>query len=400
MADREAPRCIGIIAIHGLNGHYLNTWTDPKTGFNWLKEVIPGVVATARVMSCSYNSILQFSKSTSGIRVFAQQLLECISAERTTDVEQERATKNSCSGDKYQHAVIHGTVSKVRCTGSPFGIIQREVQYKGQVQGSISRFTRHARWTISTAWPTPRLKILVTSRPENQVKITFEKRRKQIATGSLVNKRMGVIRLRGEDEVDAISQDITLVVRDKIHDVVSQGLPDKLLETVEVELIRRADWTFLWLLACSRKRLKKAHLDTSSLPRAETRQKSRKMLSIILGATRALTVEELSIALAVTPQTNDLDPRGSAAPLRSHYKPLRPGKTTFDHILYDLVSPFEHRIKSLCGQFTRIIRNKVYLVHETAREFLLSHWESADSSTSLWTVPSLPRPATKPGSFM
>ncbi|KAM7210098.1 ankyrin repeat protein [Rhypophila decipiens] len=707
--DKEAPGCIDIIAIHGLNGHYLNTWTNPKTGFNWLKEVIPGVAATARVMSFSYNSMLPFSKSTSGIRVFAQQLLECISAERTTDVEQERAIIVICHSlgglvfkqaflrahenqnyellaDRFSGVFFFGTPHtgssmaswasimarllktaalgtstntllsmelspksdvldhisesfKERCnTRDKFRVIsfyetckmdylnslvvekdsatlgiptetaipldgdhrdicrfsdmeekrlkpikqrlevlareavkqvtiskkafmasldtasyeahksRNPVAVKGtctwifnhpsyktwqesndmrllwisadpgcgksvlasslidtffassrrdkdlnvcyfffksdnleQVDAvQAGRALLHQLYTQQTelaevgirglrfknlentlellrtfilsvedercrktlcvidgvdecelqsraillhvlsdlcasSKPTSKLKILVTSRPENQIKIAFEKRQKQVATGSRENKRMGVIRLRGEDEVDAISEDITLVVRDKIRDLVSQGLPANLLETVEVDLIRRADRTFLWISlvlslleekveeGASRHELDRI-LKTRDIygfyqkllaSRSNT-PKSRKMLSIILGATRALTVEELSIALAVTPETNDLDPRGSATALRSHYKPLRPGKTTFDHILYELVSPFEHRIKSLCGHFTRIIRNKVYLVHETAREFLLSHWESADSSTSLWTVPSLPRPATPP----
>ncbi|KAJ0289300.1 hypothetical protein Brms1b_001105 [Colletotrichum noveboracense] len=79
-----------IVAIHGLNGHYLKTWTDEKTGTNWLKSFIPQIVPVARVMSFWYNSTVQFSKSTSDIDVFSDQLLEGLLAERESIEEQDR----------------------------------------------------------------------------------------------------------------------------------------------------------------------------------------------------------------------------------------------------------------------------------------------------------------------
>jgi hypothetical protein len=40
--------------------------------------------------------------------------------------------------------------------------------------------------------------------------------------------------------------------------------------------------------------------------------------------------------------------------------------------------PFENYIKGLCGNFIRIIKGKVYFVHETAREFLLYEEDNDD----------------------
>ncbi|KAJ0341134.1 hypothetical protein COL922a_002588 [Colletotrichum nupharicola] len=85
-----APEGTDIVAIHGLNGHYLKTWTDEKTGTNWLKSFIPQIVPVARVMSFWYNSTVQFSKSTSDIDVFSDQLLEGLLAERESIEEQDR----------------------------------------------------------------------------------------------------------------------------------------------------------------------------------------------------------------------------------------------------------------------------------------------------------------------
>lgn len=88
--DREATECVDIVAVHGLNGHYLNTWTDEKSGVNWLTDIIPMFIKRARVMSFWYNSAVQFSKSTSDIPTFADQLLESLVSESQTLEETSR----------------------------------------------------------------------------------------------------------------------------------------------------------------------------------------------------------------------------------------------------------------------------------------------------------------------
>lgn len=86
----SANEGIDIVAIHGLNGHYLQTWTDQRTGINWLKDLVPKVLPKVRVLSFSYNSMLQFSKSTSDVSTFSLQLLEGLTAERQSDAESRR----------------------------------------------------------------------------------------------------------------------------------------------------------------------------------------------------------------------------------------------------------------------------------------------------------------------
>jgi len=48
----------------------------------------------------------------------------------------------------------------------------------------------------------------------------------------------------------------------------------------------------------------------------------------------------------------------------------RPKGGNFDELALDLIYSFENDVKLLCGHFLRIIRGRVYLVHETAREYL------------------------------
>jgi hypothetical protein len=74
------------------------------------------------------------------------------------------------------------------------------------------------------------------------------------------------------------------------------------------------------------------------------------ILRIIVGARRPLTIQEMAMALGVattsdaqTTREADLDPSG-----------------------------LDIRIRRLCGLFVFIKNNKVYLIHQTAREFLIS----------------------------
>lgn len=49
---------ISLVAVHGLGGHPIQTWTDPKTKKCWLKdeEFLPRDVPSARVLSFGYNA--------------------------------------------------------------------------------------------------------------------------------------------------------------------------------------------------------------------------------------------------------------------------------------------------------------------------------------------------------
>ncbi|EGY21427.1 NACHT and WD domain-containing protein [Verticillium dahliae VdLs.17] len=233
----------------------------------------------------------------------------------------------------------------------------------------------------------PKLKVFVTSRPENQLKIAFQSNvNRSKAGGGESDSNCALIRLRGEDETDAISADINRVIRSKVDELIHQGLPFQLLQTVQAELVERADRTFLWVslildlleqkveAGASQRELDELlrnrdifRIYRELLQLRSESPRARKMLQIILGATRPLTVDELSIALAVEPEPD---------------KPRR-GSRTLDDVEYELAYPFENHIKSLCGHFIRIIRERIYLVHETAREFLLTiESETGSSATS------------------
>ena len=266
------------------------------------------------------------------------------------------------------------------------GLDECDMVSKGLLLNLVSKHFSRAR-DPNPPQPRSRLKLLITSRPDNSFKVVFEGQMPRAAdkkhSGSASLQEGGqnttsMIRLRGEDEVDAISEDVSMVVKSDIMDLENQGLPSNILSDIQAALISRADRTFLWVAlilqllkekveaGASRRELDQIlesrdiyDIYSGLLQGRENTSKAERMLHIILAAPRPMKVEELSIALAIR-LDSDHSPSSLPGPSRN-----------LGDVEFDMVFPFENHIKSLCGHFVRIIRNRVYLVHETAREFLL-----------------------------
>ena len=197
------------------------------------------------------------------------------------------------------------------------------------------------------------LKFFIASRPDNHIKEAFE----------------DIPRLRGENEIEAISHDVSLVVRYSLQEL---SIPAQFKPRVYTKLIDGADQTHLWT-SLVLKLVKDASTNGVSendilqilsgcdiydlynhmLRRSSNPEKARLLLQILLAAARPLTLDEMNIALSITP---------------SHQ--------TLASIKSELKHPAVNYIFSLCGHFIRIIRSKVYLVHQTAKEFLIDDSEA------------------------
>ncbi|KAJ6002935.1 hypothetical protein N7451_005482 [Penicillium sp. IBT 35674x] len=213
----------------------------------------------------------------------------------------------------------------------------------------------------------PFVKIIVLSRPENLIKTCF-------------THNVATVRLRGENETEAISKDVEYVVRSHMDDLKAQGLPQDLLTKVQQVLIHKADRTFLWTTLIINL-LKDAAMDGASeneikellssrdidnvyavlLSRSTSQTRTKKLLQLVLGARQPLTLRELNVALAVSPRHPSFRKLGS-----------------------ELKMPMENYIKATCGHFVRIIHERVYLVHQTAREFLLQQNEDIKKPLGPW----------------
>ncbi|KAF8534854.1 hypothetical protein BDD12DRAFT_940699 [Trichophaea hybrida] len=198
------------------------------------------------------------------------------------------------------------------------------------------------------------LKFIVTSRPYPSIERQF--------------KQSQTIRLKAEDKTDDINSDISLVVRARVGSIASQrSLTPAVQAKLEERLIRDADRTFLWVSLILKMiedsaRVSEMALEDmiGSIPSAldEVYQKilqkcsdhehARKLLHIVVAAIRPLTLDEINVALSIRPSD------------RSH-----------DQL--DLEPSIDTTVKDLCGLFVRVKDSMVFLVHQTAKQFLVNN---------------------------
>jgi hypothetical protein len=221
------------------------------------------------------------------------------------------------------------------------------------------------KWFSKATKVRPFLKVVLLSRPNNIIEDIFT--------------ALPTVRLRREDEPESISNDVELVIRSQIGDLASKGIPPQDLIWLQEALIEKADRTFLWtalmiglLLDAARAGFSRTGLEDllgardidgiyfkllcrgDSLQRKETR----KLLQLILAAAVPLSLDRLNVGLVADPKHNGIQDLNK-----------------------DLKSSMEKYVKHCCGNFVRIIRSEVFLVHQTARTFLL---QQQQSTTSLW----------------
>lgn len=203
------------------------------------------------------------------------------------------------------------------------------------------------------------VKFLVTSRPYQVIERKFR----------TLENTLPQIRLAGEDEMDSIKKEIDLVIKDKVRGLRNDlELDSRVAEDLEFKLLGMDHRTYLWLklvlfelennfsASTSKKLLAFIKVIPKSvedayeaiLNRSTDKQLARKILNIVVAARRPLTLSEMDIALAIGDHTRseaELDLEGDKS-LRSH-------------------------IRNLCGLFLNITDSKIYLIHQTAREFLM-----------------------------
>lgn len=199
-----------------------------------------------------------------------------------------------------------------------------------------------------------RIKFLVTSRPYYDIEESFDQ---------------NTIRLAGEDESESIKLEIDLVIKDRVPKIASRKkLDDKTRTALQDRLLKTENRTYLWLhlvlegvekgfgLATPKKmrdfidelpktinQAYEAMLDQCPQP-----EQARRLLHIVTGAVRPLTLREMNMALNIE--------KGQ--------------RSREDVDLYPDES-FGTYIKNLCGLLVRVFDTKIFLLHQTLKEFLL-----------------------------
>ncbi|KAJ5547283.1 hypothetical protein N7494_004868 [Penicillium frequentans] len=221
------------------------------------------------------------------------------------------------------------------------------------------------------------LKYLVTSRPYDDIQKRF-----RAITDSFPH-----LHLKGEEENEQIHQEINIVVKMRVKELAERvALSPDTEKRLEQQLLQMEHRTYLWLhLAMDdiqstlEDSLRPAKEPIQVIPRSvdEAYEKilsrvpsrqvdtARKILQIIVAARRPLTTAEMAMALGIAtfPQAQS----AAEAGLES--------------------AQIDKKLRRLCGLFVFINNYKIYLIHQTAREFLLKK-SSSDSTNYLysWTL--------------
>ncbi|OTA56891.1 hypothetical protein K449DRAFT_451399, partial [Hypoxylon sp. EC38] len=204
------------------------------------------------------------------------------------------------------------------------------------------------------------LKFLLTSRPYGYIQREFQ----------ILEDQWPKIHLKGSNqaEVDKISKEIDIVIRTRVKETAARlKLNDEIKQLLQDELTRSTHRTYLWvylifdvinesieitrgdLQANIRKiptTVEAAYEKILSKSLDET--KARRLLHIVVAARRPLSLKEMETALAIK--------------LEHMYR-------------------FQQTIRKLCGLFVTTVDSKIYLLHQTAREFLI--YKSSSNSLYL-----------------
>ncbi|KAJ5841893.1 hypothetical protein N7534_011723 [Penicillium rubens] len=214
------------------------------------------------------------------------------------------------------------------------------------------------------------LKFLVTSRPYAHILREFQPLKNHVPE----------IHLSGEDDVETekISDEINLVIHNRVEE-----MGDRLqLESHERAFLRNqlllmSHRTYLWVtlifdviensISYTNARVQEIihtlprtvdEAYENILARSPDQEKAKRLLHIVVSAVRPMTLKETRIALAI-----------------------RPTDRTYEDLDLESETRFPAVVRNLCGLFVTIIDSKIYLLHQTAKEFLVKKAETGDTFT-------------------
>ena len=211
------------------------------------------------------------------------------------------------------------------------------------------------------------LKFLLTSRPYSEIRRDFQ---------PLKTPGLPVIHLSGESdvEIEKISREIDVFIKARVQDIGTRlMLPHHERDLLLERLLCIPNRTYLWVhltldliqsdINIDKTRIREA---TSHLPETVSKaygrilsrscnsDKARKILHIIVAAARPLTLREMALALVLQ------ESHRSYSDLE-----LEPELGTEDR--------FREKVRDICGLFVTIIDSRIYLLHQTAKEFLVQN---------------------------
>ncbi|KAF7950505.1 hypothetical protein EAE96_007788 [Botrytis aclada] len=238
-------------------------------------------------------------------------------------------------------------------------VVTQSSSFSLSTDSLLSQMTANSKtWTTHTDLPPLKVKFLITSRPYYENEEQFQ---------SLTNTFSGS-RLAGEDTTATIKQRINLVIDAEVDKL---KLPPQANTWLRSRLKDTEHGTYLWLylimntirhlpIASRQEKTFRRILDAelpstideayeAILKKSPDKQEATKVLHIVVGAERPLSLDELNIALNIV---NCYD-----------------GSQSFEDIELEDPKIFASRIRGICALFVSISNSRVYLIHRTAKDF-------------------------------
>lgn len=207
-----------------------------------------------------------------------------------------------------------------------------------------------------------KLKYLLTSRPYERIMIHFR--------DADLLKAFPNIHISGEEESEAISREVNLVITHHVNKLSkAKPISCDIKRYLEKRLHETTHRTYLWVYLVFevlekedfKRTLKGVEATIAALPKSiieayeqilnkyKEDPMVRKVLNIMLAATRPLTLSEMNVAVNIDETLQSI----------------------LDIDLED-EDDFNIRLRSWCGLFITIHQGKLYFLHQTARVFLLA----------------------------
>jgi len=202
------------------------------------------------------------------------------------------------------------------------------------------------------------VKFFITSRPYWNIEKEFD---------SLISDIPG-IRLKGENQSESLRSEIDCVIRARVSQLGRQIASAKAQNQLLEGLLKVENRTYLWLQFVFDFIALKPRIDTKIarsllhdlpitveaaydkiLQKSSDQEQAKRLLRIVVAATRPLSVNEIGVALYITEETR-----------------------TYEDLELQDNRQLEVTIRDLCGLFVRIVEGKVLLIHQTAKEFLVA----------------------------
>jgi hypothetical protein len=88
---------LSLVAVHGLDGHAVGTWTHVQTRVFWLKDLLPAALPDVRVMTFGYNANLWNFTGQQTLRSISAKLLsELVDFRRAAEVDDPSEYHKMC----------------------------------------------------------------------------------------------------------------------------------------------------------------------------------------------------------------------------------------------------------------------------------------------------------------